>query len=91
LMLFLSCMMVSEVKYPSFKGLDFKAKRTFLATLILIFCIGAVIIFQEKILIIVLPVFFTSYLLYGFFRPYISRKMRQNIEEEEEGEEDSTA
>jgi CDP-diacylglycerol--serine O-phosphatidyltransferase len=37
----------------------------------------------------VLPFFFTSYLLYGFIRPHISRKMRQEIEEESE-EEDAT-
>ena len=90
LMLFLSWMMVSEVKYTTFKGLDIKATRTFTKTLIGILFIGGVVILQEKILIIVLPVFFTSYLLYGFIRPHISRKMRQEIEEEEEEQEDST-
>jgi CDP-diacylglycerol---serine O-phosphatidyltransferase len=89
LMLFLSAMMVSEVKYPSFKGLDFKAKRTFTVTLIVILFIGAVIILQEKILIIVLPLFFTSYLLYGFIRPHISRQMRKEIEEEDDESEDA--
>ncbi len=83
LMLFLSWMMVSEVKYPTFKGLDLRATRTFTKTLIGILFIGSVIILQEKILIFVLPIFFTSYLVYGFIRPHISRKMRQEIEEEE--------
>ncbi len=83
LMLFLSWMMVSEVKYPTFKGLDLKATRTFTKMLIAILFIGSVIILQEKILIFVLPLFFTSYLIYGFIRPHISRKMRQEIEEEE--------
>jgi CDP-diacylglycerol--serine O-phosphatidyltransferase len=87
LMLFLSWMMVSEVKYPTFKGLDFKARRTFTATLIVVLVIGSVIIWQDQILIFVLPVFFTSYLLYGFVRPYISRRMRRGIEEEEDEEE----
>lgn len=91
LMLFLSLMMVSEVKYPTFKGLDLKATRTFTKTLVAILFIGSVIISQGKILIIVLPIFFTSYLIYGFIRPYVSRKMRQEIEEEEEGDEDATA
>ncbi len=90
LMLFLSWMMVSEVKYPTFKGLDLKATRTFTKTLLGILFIGAIFIFQEKIIIIVLPVFFTSYLLYGFIRPHISRKMRQEIEEEEEGDDYTT-
>ncbi|HWF18786.1 MAG TPA: CDP-diacylglycerol--serine O-phosphatidyltransferase [Verrucomicrobiae bacterium] len=84
LMLFLSWMMVSEVKYPTFKGLDLRATRTFTKTLIAILFIGSVIILQEKILVIVLPVFFTSYLVYGFIRPHISRKMRREIEEEDE-------
>jgi CDP-diacylglycerol--serine O-phosphatidyltransferase len=86
LMLFLSWMMVSEVKYPTFKGLDLKATRTFTKTLIGILFIGSVVILREKILIIVLPVFFTCYLIYGFIRPHISRKMRQDIEEEDEGD-----
>ena len=87
LMLFLSWMMVSEVKYPTFKGFDFKATRTFTKTLFGIIIVGCIVILREKILIIVLPVFFTSYLIYGFIRPHISRKMRQEIEEEEEDEE----
>ena len=32
----------------------------------------------------VLPAFFTLYLIYGFIRPRISRKVRYEIEEEEE-------
>jgi CDP-diacylglycerol--serine O-phosphatidyltransferase len=91
LMLFLSWMMVSEVRYPTFKGLDLRATRTFTKTLIAILFIGSVIILQEKILIIVLPVFFTSYLIYGFIRPHISRQMRREIEEEDEEPDDATA
>jgi hypothetical protein len=40
----------------------------------------------DKILQFVLPLVFTAYLLYGFIRPRISRKIRADIEEE--GEED---
>jgi CDP-diacylglycerol--serine O-phosphatidyltransferase len=84
LLLFLSWMMVSNVKYPTFKTLDLKATRTFTKTLIAILFIGAVFVLQEKILIFVLPVFFTAYLIYGFVRPRISHQMRKEIEEEEE-------
>jgi CDP-diacylglycerol--serine O-phosphatidyltransferase len=35
----------------------------------------------------VLPLFFASYLIYGFFRPYISRAWRREIEEEDEDKE----
>ncbi|HEX4645360.1 MAG TPA: CDP-diacylglycerol--serine O-phosphatidyltransferase [Verrucomicrobiae bacterium] len=90
LLLFLSWMMVSEVKYPTFKALDLRATRTFIWMLIAILFVGSVILLQEKILIFVLPFFFTAYLIYGFIRPYIPRKVRHEIEEEEAGEDDPT-
>lgn len=84
LMLFLSWMMVSNVKYPSFKTLDLRATRTFTKTLIAILFLGSVVIFREKLLVFVLPAFFTTYLIYGFIRPRISWKVRREIEEEDE-------
>jgi CDP-diacylglycerol--serine O-phosphatidyltransferase len=91
IMVFLSLMMVSEVKYPTFKSLDFRAKRTFSKMVVIVVLIGFVVILREKILPVVLPLFFISYLIYGFIRPRISRKMRQEIEEEDEDEEQSGA
>ncbi len=88
LMLFLSWMMVSNVRYPSFKTLDLRARRTFTKTLIAILFVGSIVIFREKLLVFVLPVFFTAYLIYGFIRPRISRKIRREIEEEEDEEEE---
>ena len=84
LMLFLSWMMVSNVKYPTFKTLDLKATRTFTKTLIGILFIGAVFVLREEILVFILPAFFTAYLVYGFIRPRISHQMRREIEEEDE-------
>lgn len=92
IMLFLSWMMVSEVRYPTFKKLDLKATRTFTKTLVGILVIASIVILREKILVFLLPLFFTSYLLYGFIRPRISRRIRQEIEDEdgdEDGEENS--
>ncbi len=74
LMLFLSWMMVSNVRYPSFKSLDLRTTRTFTKTLVAILFLGSILIFREKILVFVLPAFFTAYLVYGFIRPRISRK-----------------
>ncbi len=88
LMLFLSWMMVSKVKYPSFKSLDFRARRKFFTTLVAILFLGSVVVSRGKVLIFVLPVFFTAYLVYGFIRPRISRTLRREIEEEEEEEAD---
>ena len=86
LMLFLSWMMVSHVRYPSFKSLDLRATRTFTKTLVAILFVGCVLVLREKILVFVLPAFFTLYLIYGFVRPRLSRAWRREIEEDEEDE-----
>ena len=83
-LLFLSVMMVSEVKYPSFKTLDLRAKRTFPKTIVTIIFAAALVILRGLILPIILPIIFTLYLLYGFIRPRISRKVRHEIEEEDD-------
>lgn len=82
-LVFLSAMMVSTVKYPTFKTLDFRATRTFNKMLLIVVLIGLFVLFWDKILHFVLPVLFTVYLLYGFIRPFISRQMRHDIEDEE--------
>ncbi len=89
LMLFLSFMMVSEVKYPSFKTLDLKARRTFTKMVLTVVFAGFLLVLWRIILPVVLPLIFTLYLLYGFVRPRISGKMRQEIEEEEEDDDAS--
>jgi CDP-diacylglycerol--serine O-phosphatidyltransferase len=84
LLLFLSAMMVSEVKYPSFKSLDFRAQRSFAKMLIIVLCVGFFLILWENVLPVLAPVIFTAYLLYGFVRPYMSRAWRRGIEEEDD-------
>lgn len=86
LMLFLSWMMVSEVKYPTFKKLDLRATRTFTRTLLAVLFIGSVVVLRERILYWVLPLFFTTYLIYGFIRPRVSRKVRHEIEDDDDDE-----
>ena len=88
LLLFLSAMMVSSVKYPTFKSLGLRTKGTFTKTVVGAMFIGSLLILQEKLLYWVLPCVFTSYLLYGFIRPRISRKVRDEIEEDDEDETD---
>lgn len=86
MLVFLSWMMISEVRYPSFKSLDLRATRTFTKTLVAILFIGLIVVLREKILVFVLPVIFSAYLIYGFIRPHVSRRIRQEIEEEEADE-----
>jgi len=85
-LLFLSWMMVSTVRYPSFKSLGLRSTSTFIKAIVAALVIGLIVVFWKEILFYVLPAFFTLYLVYGFIRPRISRKVRYEIEEEEEDE-----
>jgi CDP-diacylglycerol--serine O-phosphatidyltransferase len=87
-MVFLSLMMVSQVKYPTFKKLDFRATRTFPKMVVIVLLIGLFALTWDKIMQFILPTVFTAYLVYGFIRPYISRRMRHEIEEEDEEDDD---
>ena len=91
IMVFLSLMMVSEVRYPTFKTLDFRAKRSFTKMVVIVLLVACLVILWERVKHIALPVFFTVYLLYGFVRLRISRKVRDEIEEEEESEDEPGA
>ena len=83
-LVFLSAMMVSEVRYPSFKSLGLRSSTTFLKIIIGALFLGLMLVLREKILYYVLPVLFTAYLLYGFVRPHISRAWRREIEEDDD-------
>lgn len=86
ILLFLSMMMVSEVKYPSFKKLDLRATRPFTKIVLLSIFLGLLLILRNLILPLALPLLFTAYLVYGFIRPRISREMRKEIEDEDDDE-----
>ena len=86
-LLFLSAMMVSTVKYPSFKSLGLRSTSTFTKAIVAALFIGSLLVLGELILYYVLPAFFTLYLVYGFIRPRISGRMRREIEEDEDEDE----
>lgn len=90
-MLFVSAMMVSTVRYPSFKSLGLRSTSTFFKAILTALFIGFILVLRERILYYVLPALFTLYLLYGFIRPRISRRVRHEIEEEDEDEEEDEA
>ena len=83
-LLFLSAMMVSTVKYPTFKSLGLRSTSTFLKAIMAALFLGLILVFREKILYYLLPAFFTLYLVYGFIRPRISHRVRTEIEEEDD-------
>ena len=82
LLVFLSVMMVSEVKYPSFKKLDFRSRRPFTKFVVAVVVVACFVFLWKYLVPIVLPLIFTSYLVYGFVRPRLSRKLRREIEED---------
>jgi len=84
LMFFLSMMMVSEVRYPSFKKLDFRKTKPFTKLVLGAVLVGVFLILWKRIMPIVLPLLFTLYLIYGFVRPRISPKMRHEIEDDDD-------
>ncbi|MDP4624183.1 MAG: CDP-diacylglycerol--serine O-phosphatidyltransferase [Akkermansiaceae bacterium] len=76
-MLFISWLMVSNVRYPSFKTVDWKTRGSLTAVVIGVVVVIATIQFRY-----VMPVvLFSSYLLYGFVRPLISLRWRKGIED----------
>lgn len=76
-MLGLSWLMVSDVRYPSFKTVDWKTRGNF-TTIVA----AVVVIFLTFRFRYIMPVvLFSSYLIYGFIRPWISQRWRKEIEE----------
>lgn len=79
MLLFLSFMMFSHVKYPSFKGLGWRSQRSIPRFLIIIL----VLIFAAINYEWMPALLFVIYLLYGFVRPFLSKPLRDEIEEEQ--------
>jgi CDP-diacylglycerol--serine O-phosphatidyltransferase len=91
ILVFLSVMMVSQVKYPAFKNLNWRTSTPFTKALLILGLVGVFLILWKKVLPVVLPMVFTAYLLYGFIRPHISRRMRKELEYEDEDEDEPAA
>jgi CDP-diacylglycerol--serine O-phosphatidyltransferase len=77
-MLGLSILMISDVRYPSFKRIGWRTRGT----------MGAVVLATLGVVLMVryyhvMPVIlFSLYLLYGLVRPLLSRRWRHNLEAE---------
>jgi CDP-diacylglycerol---serine O-phosphatidyltransferase len=87
LMMFLSWMMFSGFKYPSFKSLNWRTTRSLPKFLAIVFVLIFTVLYYQWMPAVI----FIVYLLYGFLRPFLSRKMKQEIEDEDEEEEDVSA
>ncbi len=78
LMVFLSYMMFSHFRYPSFKAINWRTQRT-LPTLLVIIALILLTTFYYQWMPAVI---FLTYLMYGFLRPWLSRPWRRSIEQE---------
>ncbi|MEM9280313.1 MAG: CDP-diacylglycerol--serine O-phosphatidyltransferase [Verrucomicrobiota bacterium] len=79
LMILLSFLMLSDIRYPSFKGIHFSTKRTIPMTFLVFIVLLLAILYWQW-----MPaVLFGLYLSYGLVRPWVSRKWRREIEQED--------
>lgn len=86
-MLGLSLLMVSGIRYPSFKKVGWRTRGTIPAILIAVMVIFATV----KFYYIMPVVLFSIYLLYGMIRPWISQRMRKEIEADSESDDPADA
>ena len=83
-MLGLSLLMISDVRYPSFKKVDWKTRGTLGAIVVAVLLIFAVVQFRY-----VMPVvLFSAFLIYGLIRPWVSQGWRKGLEVELDPEDD---
>jgi len=83
-MLALSLLMISDVRYPSFKKVGWNTRGTF-GAIVIALLLGFCIVQFRYIMPVVL---FSLFLLYGFIRPWVSQKLRKEIEVEAQHDED---
>ncbi len=86
-MILVSILMFSSVPYPSFKGLAWGTRRSY-PWVMGAFLIVLLTVWQWRIM---LPVLFLGYLAYGLIRPWISKRIVQELEDEPEDDEEDTA
>lgn len=83
LLVFLSGMMFSHVRYPSFKAVNWRTQRSIPRFL----GISAVLVVTALNIEWMPALLFVSFLVYGFVRPFVSKAFRHQIEDVEIGEE----
>ena len=82
LMMLLSALMVSNVRYPTFKTLDWTLKRSVAAFAGAVLLALMFVLYKE----VTLAALFILYMLYGLVRPWVSKAWRREIEPDESDE-----
>ncbi len=78
LMIFLSLLMFSRVKYPSFKKINWRTQRSIPAFLALI----VILVFSAMNYEWMPAILFVAYLVYGFVRPFVGKAFRRRLEDD---------
>lgn len=81
-MLGLSALMLSNVRYPSFKKIDWKTKGSLWG--VVVGAIFFMLILNESTRWYTPTLLFTLYLVYGLVRPFLSKQMQKRLEEKVE-------
>jgi CDP-diacylglycerol--serine O-phosphatidyltransferase len=79
LMVLLSILMVSNVRYPTFKYIDWTPARS-VAAFAGAAVVGLLLVSEFEV---TLAALFVAYLLYGLVRPWVSKRWRREIESDE--------
>jgi CDP-diacylglycerol--serine O-phosphatidyltransferase len=80
LMLVVAGLMVSNVRYPAFKQVEWTARKS-VAAFAAVVVVAMLMVYHFEV---TLAVLFVLYMLYGLVRPWISKAWRREIEEAEE-------
>lgn len=81
-MLGLSWLMISDIRYPSFKKVDWRTRGTLGAIVTALI----ILIFTVQFRYVMPVVLFSAYLVYGLVRPWISQRWRREIEVDKDPE-----
>jgi CDP-diacylglycerol--serine O-phosphatidyltransferase len=82
----LSLLMMSKVRYPSFKKIDFRTKGSIWSVLAIAIVLVLLVRYRYAGPVVV----FSLYLIYGLVRPLISRRWQKDIEWEDDESEPET-
>ena len=84
LLVFLSWMMFSGFRYPSFKAVNWRTTRSVPKFIAIALSISLTVVYYQWMPAVI----FLVYLLYGFLRPFLSRSIKEGIEDEIEDDDE---
>jgi CDP-diacylglycerol--serine O-phosphatidyltransferase len=76
--------MFSGFRYPSFKAINWRTTRSVPKFIAIVGIISLTVMYYQWMLAVI----FIAYLLYGFLRPFLSRSIKEGIEDEIEDDDE---